>query len=261
MAKINANHTFNLIISCSVSKLEFSNPRVTSNHFTTQKDSHKRKDTASKANTFKTLLNYEDTNKNHNTANNINDDSEGFLNLSHVHPAADLHINTNTVPRTSSPYRLSDLTPPSLLNVPDYTLTSPTNLPNSITLPSNSILASPLPTAINRDLPSSSKSDIEITEEILIGGRSILNEKSVEEESVPNGRQKEPGEDMIKDLLNDPTPALSPSSPIRMQGDTSLSSLFAPSLARQIHEIREETENSIFSPPTVALAPLKQPIC
>ena len=199
--------------------------------------------------------------------NNINDDSEGLSNLSREHPVADLHNITNTTSRTSSPCRLSNPPPPSTVNVPDYTLTSRDHLPNSITTPSNSILASPLPTEINRGLPSSPKSDAEITEEILIGGKSILNEKSVEEESIPNNRLRELGVDInatIEDLLNDSTVALSPSSPVRTQGDSSLSSLFTP---RQIRKIREETENPIFSPPPpppppiVALAPPTNPIC
>ena len=59
---------------------------------------------------------------------------------------------------------------------------------------------------------------------------------------------------MINDLLSDPTPALSPSSPIRTQGNTSLSSLFTPTLAKQIREIRDEADNSLFSPPVVTLS-------
>ena len=64
---------------------------------------------------------------------------------------------------------------------------------------------------------------------------------------------------MLEDLLKDPTPALSPGSPIRTQGDTSFSLLFTPTLARQIHEIREETEHPTLSPPTVAPYPPHQP--
>ena len=60
---------------------------------------------------------------------------------------------------------------------------------------------------------------------------------------------------MLEDLLNDPTPAPSPSSPIRTHGDTSLSPLSSPTLVRQIHEIREEHDHNVFSPPVVAPYP------
>ena len=112
----------NLIISCSVCKLKFSNPRVANNHFTTNKGLHTRKDTTSKANTFKTLLNYDDTKEAYNTMNNTADNSEGLSNLSRQHPVADLYDTTNTTPRTSSPSRLSGLTPPSPVNQPDHIL-------------------------------------------------------------------------------------------------------------------------------------------
>ena len=97
------NHTFNLIISCSVCKLEFSNPRVASNHFTMHKGSHKRRDAVPKANAFKTLLNYEDNNEECNIVINNNDDGEGLSNLSCEHPLADLHSISIIDPKTSSP--------------------------------------------------------------------------------------------------------------------------------------------------------------
>ena len=96
------NHTFNLIISCSVCKLEFSNPRVASNHFTTHKGSHKRRDALPKANAFKTLINYEDNNEESNIVINNSDDREGLSNLSREHPVADLHNILINVLKTSS---------------------------------------------------------------------------------------------------------------------------------------------------------------
>ena len=181
--------------------------------------------------------------------------------LSREHPMTDLHNISITIPTTFSPSKLSDLTLSSPVNERDYSLTLPNNLPNSITLPSNSTLASPLQIEINRDQLSPPKSDADITEEILIGGRSILNKKPAEGESITNSRQKELGVDinaMIEDLLNDPTPALSPSSPISMQADTSLSSLCTPTLIRQIQETHKEIAEPIFSPPIVTFAPPNQ---
>ena len=64
---------------------------------------------------------------------------------------------------------------------------------------------------------------------------------------------------LLEDLLNDPTPALSPSSTIRTHGDTSLSPLSSPTLVRQIHENREEHDQHVFSPPIVAPYP-PQPV-
>ena len=63
------NHIFDLIISCSVYQLEFSNPRVASNHFTTHKGSHKKKDDTAKAPNFKNLLNDSDVNNEFNYEN------------------------------------------------------------------------------------------------------------------------------------------------------------------------------------------------
>ena len=80
--RIHSNHTFNLIISSSVCQLEFSNPRVASNDFTTHKGSHKKKDDTAKATNFKNLLNFSDNN---------NDSNEGVLNMSRLHPVADLN--------------------------------------------------------------------------------------------------------------------------------------------------------------------------
>ena len=64
---------------------------------------------------------------------------------------------------------------------------------------------------------------------------------------------------MIEDLLNGPTPALTPSSPIRMQGDTSFSSLCTPTLVRQIQETHQDIADPIFSPPIGTLTPPNQP--
>ena len=148
------------------------------------------------------------------------------------------------------------------MNEPDYSLTIPNSSSNFITLPSNSTLASPLQFEINKDQLSPPKSDADMAEDNLIGGRSILNEIPTEGKSINNSRLKELGVDinaMIEDLLNDPTPALTPSSPIRTQGDTSLSSLCTPTLVRQIRETHQDIAYPILSPPIVTLAPPDQP--
>ena len=262
---VHPNHTFNLIISCSVCKLEFSNPRVASNHFTTHKGSHKKKDTAPKANTFKNLLNYSDINEDQNVRNNINNNSEGLSNLSRQQPVADLNDSPITMPRTSSPSKLSDLTSTSPVNLPEHLIPTPDNSPDKNTSLSNSILASSIPVEISMGIPSSPKLNKEAAEEVPIGRNSVLNEKTAEKEDIigeQHSRLRELGVDinaMISDLLNDPTPALSPSSPIRTQGDTSLSSFFVPTLAKQIREIRDETDDSLFSPPVVTLSPPNLP--
>ena len=89
------NHTFNLIISRSVCKLEFSNPRVASNHFTKHKGSHKRRD-APKANALKTLLNYEDNNEESNIVINNNDDGRGCQ-ICHVNILWQIYITSQLI--------------------------------------------------------------------------------------------------------------------------------------------------------------------
>ena len=107
------NHIFNLIISCSVCQLEFSNPRVAINHFTTHKGSHKKKDDTGKAPNFKNLLNYSDANNEFNLEN-IEEGNEGVSNMSRLHPVADLNDPFSLSPITSSPPELSDPILPSL---------------------------------------------------------------------------------------------------------------------------------------------------
>ena len=138
------------------------------------------------------------------------------------------------------------------MNEPDYSLTLPNNSSNFITLPPNSTLASPLQFECNKEQLSPPKSDADMAEDNLIGGRSILNEIPTEGKSINNSRLKELEVDinaMIEDLLNDATPALTPRSPIRTQGDTSLSSLCTPTLVRQIQETHQDIADSILSPP------------
>ena len=107
------NHTFNLIISCSICKLEFSNPRVASNHFTTHKGSHKKKDTTSKATKFKNLLSYSDNNEDLNSEINLNEGNVGVSNLSRLQSVANFNNPLHMSPITSSPSKLSNSSLPS----------------------------------------------------------------------------------------------------------------------------------------------------
>ena len=110
-------HIFNLSISCSVCQLEFSNPRVASNHFTTHKGSYKKKDDTAKAPNFKNLLNHSDVNNEFNSEN-IEEGNEGVSNMSRTHPVADFNDPLSLSPITSSLSKLSDpiLPSPSQLN-------------------------------------------------------------------------------------------------------------------------------------------------
>ena len=100
---------------------------------------------------------------------------------------------------------------------------------------------------------------IEIVDEVPSDGNSMsiknTAEKKTKNTEEQHSRIDELGVDinaLLDDLLNDPTPALSPSTPIRMHGDTSLSPLSSPTLARQIHEICKKNDQPVFSLPVVA---------
>ena len=107
---------------------------------------------------------------------------------------------------------------------------------------------------------------IEIVDEVPSDGNS-MSIKNTAEKKTKNTKERhsridELGVDinaMLEDLLSDPTPALSPSTLIRMHGDTSLSPLSSPTLARQIHKIRKENDQPVFSLPVVAPYP-PQPV-
>ena len=105
--------------------------------------------------------------------------------------------------------------------------------------------------------PKASENNRDIT----LDGSPISNKNVTEVNTKEQlSRIEELGVDinaMLEDVLNDPTPALSPSSPIRMHGDTTLSPLSSPTLVRQIHEIHEEHDQNVFSPPVVAPYPFQ----
>ena len=245
------NHTFNLIISCSVCQLKFSNPRVVSNCFTTHKGSHKMKDDTAKATNFKNLLNYSDINNDSNSENVV-EGNEGVSNMSRLHPVADLNDPLSLSPIASSSFKLSDsiLPYPSKLNP---LVTKDDNIPKSMSTNASSILK------VSNIETITAPKEMEIVEEVPLDGNSMnINNTAEENTKEQHSRIEELGIDinaMLEDLLNDPTPALSPSSPIRTHGDTSLSPLSSLTLARQIHEIHEENDHPVFSPPVVAPYP------
>ena len=249
------NHIFNLIISCSVCQLEFSNPRVASNHFTTHKGSHKKKGDTAKAPNFKNLLNYSDVNNEFNPEN-VEEGIEGVSDMSRLHPVADLNDPLSLSPITSSPSKLSDSILPSPIQLNPLVIKD-NNIPVS-----TSIAASSIQKVANLDTITTPKA-MEIVEDVRLDGSSMNSKNTAEENTKEQfNRIKELGVDinaMLEDLVNDPTPVLSPSSPIRMHGDTSLSPLSSPTLVRQIHEIREENDQHVFSPPVVAPYP-PQPV-
>ena len=245
---MHSNHTFNLIISSSVCQLEFSNPRVTSNDFTTHKGSHKKKDDTAKAANFKNLLNFPDNNNDSNSET-IDEGNEGVSNMSRLHPVADLNdpLSLTLIPTLRLNYWILSPPFPSKLNL---LVTKDDKIPISMSTPASSILK----VAGNEALTTLKA--IEIVDEVPSDGNStsIKNtaEKNTKNTKEQHSRIDELGVDinaMLEDLLNDPT-----SSPLRMHGDTSLSPL-----ARRIHEIREENDQPVFSLPVVAPYP-PQPV-
>ena len=172
--------------------------------------------------------------------------------MSRSHPVADLNDPLYLSPITSSPSKLSDpiLPSPSQLN--------PLVIKDDNILVSRSTAASSNQQVVNAKALTTPKA-IELVEDVPLDGSSMNNKNTAEENIKEQFNRIEKLEvdinAMLEDLLNDPTPALSPSSPIRTHGDTSLSPVSTPTVVRQIHEIREEKDQNVFSPPIVAPYP------
>ena len=221
-----------------------------SNHFTTHKGSHKKKDDTAKAPTFKNLLNYSDVNNEFNSEN-VEEGNEGVSNMSRLHPVADFNDPFTLSPITSSPTKLSDLILPSPSQLNPLVIKDDIPESRSTAASDNQQITEALKT------PKVSENIEKVPKD-----GSPMSNKNVAEENTKEqlSRIEELGVDinaMLEDLLNDPTPALSPSSPIRTHGDTTLSPLSSPTLVRQIHEIREEHDQNVFSPPVVAPYPFQ----
>ena len=169
---------------------------MASNHFSTHKGSHKKKDDTAKAPSFKNLLNYSDVNHDSNSEN-IEEGNEGVSNMSRLHPVADLNDPLSLSPITSSPTKLSNSILSSLRKL-NPLVAKDDNIPIS-----TSTTASSIQKVANMEAITTPKA-MEIVEKVPLDGNSTNIKNTAEENTKEqHSRIEELGVDinaMLEDL-------------------------------------------------------------